>query len=87
MPAKTLDHRKLQRLLRETREAAGLRQTDVAQLLGKPQSYVAKFELGERRLDVIELRAVCHALGTTLPDFIRQLEEILSNPSEKKQPV
>lgn len=36
------------------RKSAGLTQMELAQLLGKPQSYVSKYERGERRLDVLE---------------------------------
>jgi transcriptional regulator with XRE-family HTH domain len=48
--AKTLyteRHRKLRELLIERRNAAGLTQTVLAERLGKPPSYVAKYELGE----------------------------------------
>lgn len=65
------------RLLRETRLEAKLRQEQVAERLGRPQSFVSKYEGGERRLDVLELRDVCSALGTTLPDFARLLESAL----------
>lgn len=41
--------------LRAAREAAGLRQEQVARSLGKPQSFVSKCESGERRVDFIEL--------------------------------
>lgn len=42
--------------LKKARMEVGLTQVDVAQLLGKPQSYISKIELGERRLDVLELK-------------------------------
>lgn len=61
-------------LLREIRIEAGLRQEDVALRLGKPQSFVSKYESGERRLDILELRDVCAACGTRLPDFVERLE-------------
>lgn len=44
--------------LREAREAAGLTQTEAAEKLGKPQSYISKIERGERRIDVVELSAI-----------------------------
>ena len=47
----------------ELREAKGLTQTDIALQLGKPQSYVSKYERGERRLDIVELIAVAKTLG------------------------
>jgi transcriptional regulator with XRE-family HTH domain len=65
---------KLQKLLKSTREGAGLTQTDLAKKLNRPQSFVSKFESGERRLDLIELREVCNALGVTLIDFVKRFE-------------
>lgn len=61
-------------LLRELRTKLGLRQRQVAQRVGKPQSFVSKYENGERRLDVSELRMVCHAMGMSLPRFVFVLE-------------
>lgn len=49
--------------LKEARLAAGLRQIDVAERLEKPQSYVAKVESGERRIDLIETIAYCKSIG------------------------
>ncbi|MGO8689689.1 MAG: helix-turn-helix domain-containing protein [Thermoguttaceae bacterium] len=65
----------LQALLRDIRTEAGFRQADLAQRLGQPQSFVSKYESGERRLDVLELRRICGLLGLSLQDFIRRLEE------------
>jgi len=65
-------------LLRFVRTEAGLTQTDVAHRLNQPQSFVSKYESGERRLDILELREVCGAIGTTLPEFIERLEEELA---------
>lgn len=59
------------RLLREIREGEGLSQKAVAHRLGLPQSYVSKYELGERRLDFLETMVVCEALGTDLNSFLR----------------
>ena len=67
----------LQALLKEVRNEAGLRQADLAERLGQPQSFVSKFESGERRLDILELRQVCQALGIPLHEFVRRLEERL----------
>ena len=65
-------------LLRATREAAGMVQVDVSRRLGKPQSYVSKIERGERRLDVMELRALCRLYGKSLRDFVEELEAALT---------
>jgi transcriptional regulator with XRE-family HTH domain len=51
---RTPEHIYLCQRLRQVRIDAGLTQADLAQRLGKPQSYVAKVETQERRLDVVE---------------------------------
>lgn len=61
-------------LLRQVRLEAGLRQTDVAAKLGKPQSFVSNYESGERRLDLLELQVLCEALGVGLIDFVRRFQ-------------
>jgi transcriptional regulator with XRE-family HTH domain len=68
---------RLQQLLRQVRVDAGLRQTDLAAKLGQPQSFVSKYESGERRLDILELRLVCQAVGVTLEEFAARLERSL----------
>lgn len=62
-------------LLRQVRLDAGLRQTDVAKKLGKPQSFVSNYESGERRLDLLELQAVCEVVGINVGDFVGRFEE------------
>ncbi len=68
----------LRTLLRERRQTAGLRQVEVAEQLGVPQSWVAKVEGGERRLDVLELRRLCSVLGIALGAFVRELDARLT---------
>jgi transcriptional regulator with XRE-family HTH domain len=62
-------------LLRQVRLDAGLRQTDVAKKLGKPQSFVSNYASGERRLDLLELQAVCEVVGIKVADFVGRFEE------------
>ena len=50
-------------LLVTARKKTGMRQIELAQKLNKPQSFVSKFECGERRLDVIEFLTIMDALG------------------------
>ena len=59
--------------LRSLRERHGLTQAQVAKRLGKPQSFVAKYEGGERRLSVIEFVDVVRALGADPAAVLRQL--------------
>jgi len=51
-----------------------LRQTELAARLGYPQSYVSKYESGQRRIDLVELEAICQALGITLGEFVERFE-------------
>lgn len=69
-----LEHKRIQELLRELRVEAGLRQIDVARKLGVPQSRVSKYEWGERRLDLLEVRDLCKLFGVSLSDFVASLE-------------
>lgn len=57
------EHLALRELLVAARRSAGLTQSELARRLGRPQSFVAKYEGGERRLDVIEFHAIARALG------------------------
>jgi transcriptional regulator with XRE-family HTH domain len=68
----------LLQLLRQVRLEAGLHQADLAKQLGRPQSFVSKYERGERRLDLLELLAICEVLGISLIDFVRRLEESMN---------
>src|SRR3546814_5048059 len=61
---RTPRQQRLQKLLARVRKAKNLTQVDVAERLGRPQSFVAKYEGGERRLDVIEFIDVAEALET-----------------------
>lgn len=57
------EYARLVALLAATREAAGVRQQELAKQLGRPQSFIAKYEGGERRIDVIEFITIARALG------------------------
>jgi transcriptional regulator with XRE-family HTH domain len=66
------------RRLRAAREGADVTQDELAVRLRKTQSFVSKCERGERRIDVIELRAFCKALKISFVDFIRGLDAELN---------
>jgi transcriptional regulator with XRE-family HTH domain len=65
----------LQAMLKDARMAAGLTQYELADKLGRPQSFISKYEGGERLLDVIELLTVLHAIGVAPALFIERLDE------------
>lgn len=66
----------LSRLLKEARTDAGMTQQTTATALGRPQSFVSKYEQGERRLDVIEFIEVCSALGCDPRMIIGKLQRL-----------
>ena len=55
--------RRLLEVLIEARAASGLTQAVLAERIGRPQSFVAKYENGERRLDVVEFIEIVQAMG------------------------
>lgn len=69
-------------LLKEMRINSGLRQADVAIALGVQQSMVSKYEVGERRLDILEIRRLCKLFKISLEDFIKLLEMRLKENDE-----
>lgn len=64
------EYRRFLERLREARRTAGLTQVAVAATLRKPQSFIAKCESGERRVDVVELARLARIYKKTLDYFI-----------------
>jgi ribosome-binding protein aMBF1 (putative translation factor) len=75
------EYRNFIRELRAARERSGLSQVDLAARLGETQSFVSKCERGERRLDIVELRVFCRAMGIPFIQFVRRLDRVLSAES------
>ena len=67
------DHVRLIELLIAARETAGLTQQQLADRLDKPQSFVAKYEGGERRIDLIEFIAIARALQFDAARAVREI--------------
>jgi len=65
----------LTKTLYSLRTGVGLKQTDLADILDVPQSFVSKIETGERGLDLVELKAVVEAMGATLSEFVIEFEK------------
>jgi transcriptional regulator with XRE-family HTH domain len=70
----TRKHEYFRKVLVEARRHAGLTQVALAKKLGRPQSFVSKFERGERRLDVMEFLEVARALSLDPARIISDLE-------------
>lgn len=69
----TAEYAELRRLLIDARQAAGVSQATLAARLGRPQSFVSKFERGQRRLDVIEFLEITRALKRDPIPILRRL--------------
>jgi len=60
-------------LLIKARESSGLTQIELAEKLARPQSFVSKYERGERRLDVVEFLEVAQAIGIDPAQIISKI--------------
>lgn len=74
--------------MRAAREARGITQQELARRLGKPQSFVSKAEMGERRLDVVEYLHFMRAIEGEPHALLRQLEREyrLAPPGRRRKP-
>lgn len=68
------EYDRFRRLLVDARKTAGITQIELSIKLSRPQSYVSKYERGERRLDVVEFLAVVRALRGDPHFFIRNIQ-------------
>ncbi len=69
----TTRYKRLRQRLIEARRASGLTQATLAAKLQRPQSFVSKYERGERRLDLIEFLEVAEALNVDAGNILGQL--------------
>lgn len=69
----TEEYERFRQMLIEARKERGLTQVDIAERLGKPQSFVSKYERAERRLDVVEFLEVAKAIGIDPKALIERL--------------
>ena len=70
-------YQRLLTLLVEARKAAKMTQRDLSERLGRPQSYVSKYERGERRLDVIEFMEIARYIQADPYGLLRQVDSML----------
>ena len=63
--------------LRAARHAQGVTQQELAARLGKTQSFISKCERGERRIDLVETRAICEALKIDFLEFVSTVQGCL----------
>jgi ribosome-binding protein aMBF1 (putative translation factor) len=66
-------YERLRSLLVEERKKSGLSQQEVADSLGRPQTYVSKCERGTRRMDVVEFLEMAEVVGFDPVAVIKQI--------------
>ena len=69
-------HQRLIALIIEAREKVGMTQTKLADALGEYQSFVARLESGQRRLDVIEFIQLAEILGFDVTEMMAEVRKI-----------
>ena len=72
----TARYRRFREILIEARKSAGLSQTSLAEKLNRVQTFVSKYERGERRLDVVEFLDIANALNIDPGEVLRQIQMI-----------
>lgn len=75
-PGLSETYERFNRLLIKERRRVGLSQQEVADRLGRPQTYVSKCERGKRRMDVVEFLEIAEVLGFDPIAFIRNLKRL-----------
>jgi transcriptional regulator with XRE-family HTH domain len=71
---KQRERKVLLHLLRELRKEKGLTQGQLGKAIGAKQAFVSKYETGERRLDFLDLVAICEALGISIARFAERFD-------------
>jgi len=86
-PVYRSDYQEMIRRVREARLEAGMTQKEVAAALGRPLSYVSKCELGERRIDPVDLKEFADLYGKSFEYFFprpRGTKRPRPGPSESR---
>ena len=83
----SLEHAELATLLKDLRLEAGFSQAEVAEALGdRPQSYVSAVEVGQRGIDLVQIRELIALYRVDLVEFARRFEARLADPVTRKRP-
>ena len=69
-------YHKLRQLLTKARVDRGLSQAALAERLARPQTFVSKYERGERRLDLVEFLEIADTLKADAHDILRQIQAV-----------
>ena len=81
----TNEYRIFRELLRDLRDRKDVKQAQLSAALGMAQSFVSKYEMGERRLDFIEVARICGELGIGIEAFAKSYVKALVESSGDKR--
>ncbi|MEZ4819968.1 MAG: helix-turn-helix transcriptional regulator [Bdellovibrionota bacterium] len=73
---KKSERKALLNFLKQIRSESGITQVELAKKLGVHQSFVSKYEAGERRLDILELKKICEVLNI---DFFKTIKRLVTS--------
>jgi len=79
------EHKELVNLLFDMRRAADMTQAEVADALGRPQTYVSAVEVGRRGVDVVQVREFCAVYDVSFSDFAVNYEKRLKSSASKER--
>lgn len=80
------EHAELVLLLKDLRLRSGLSQAEVAEALDRPQTYVSAIEVGQRGIDLLQVREMCGLYGLAFPKFAELFEARLNSQESAKRP-
>src|SRR5579871_5834324 len=80
------EHRELVTLLFDLRRKADMTQMQVAQALGRPQTYISALEVGRRGIDLMQVRELCEVYGVSFPRFADHYERRLKAAVSQQRP-
>ncbi len=83
-PLHSSDYQLFRNMLIKARESAGMTQLQVAERLGKMQSFVSKYERGERRLDFTEFIEIVAVLKIDVHAFINAYQSSTTNLHKRR---
>ena len=81
----SIEYRTFRELLRDLRVRKGVTQAQLSTALGMAQSFVSKYEMGERRLDFVEVDRICRELGIDLEAFAKSYARAVAESAGDKR--
>jgi transcriptional regulator with XRE-family HTH domain len=69
----------LTNLIKCIRVDSHLTQVELAEKIKKAQSYISKYESGQRKLDIFEIKDICNSLDMSLVEFVQKFDDELAN--------